>query len=130
MSGSRIAKTLIDGGSGLNVIFTNTLRMMGLNVSKALELADYPFYGIVLSNTMVPLGQITLSVTFGMVNNYRTKFIKFEVTHFESSYNAINARPGLAMFMATPPLHLPGVEATRAQRGHLLPRQPQDLLQV
>lgn len=60
MPRSCITKTLSDGGSGLNVIFTNSLRMMGLNISKALEPADSPFYDIVPGNATVPLGKTTL----------------------------------------------------------------------
>ena len=50
----------------------------------------------------MPLGQITLPVTFGTPSNYRTEFIKFEVTDFNSSYHAILGRPALAKFMAIP----------------------------
>jgi hypothetical protein len=37
----------------------------------------------------MPLGQITLPVTFGTLTNYRTEFIQFEVTDFETSYHAL-----------------------------------------
>ena len=50
----------------------------------------------------MPLGQITLPVTFGNPNNFRMEFIKFEVANFESSYHAIFGRPTLAKFMAVP----------------------------
>ena len=50
----------------------------------------------------MPLGQITLPVTFGTPSNYRTEFIKFEVADFESSYHAILGCPALAKFMAIP----------------------------
>ena len=50
----------------------------------------------------MPLGQITLPVTFGTPSNYRTEFIKFEVADFDSSYNAILGHPALAKFMAIP----------------------------
>jgi hypothetical protein len=63
---------------------------------------DVPFYKIVPDKVAMPLGQITLSVTFGTLDNYRTEFIKFEVADFESSYHAIFGRPTLAKFMAVP----------------------------
>jgi hypothetical protein len=50
----------------------------------------------------IPLGQITLPVTFRTPTNYRTKFIKFEVANFDSSYHAIFGCPALAKFMAVP----------------------------
>ena len=50
----------------------------------------------------MPLGQITLPVTFGTPSNYHTEFIKFEVADFDSSYHAILGHPALAKFMAIP----------------------------
>ena len=50
----------------------------------------------------MPLGQITLPVTFGTPSNYRTEFIKFEVEDFDSSYHAILGHPALAKFIAIP----------------------------
>jgi hypothetical protein len=40
----------------------------------------------------MPLGQITLPVTFGTPSNYHAEFIKFEVADFKSSYHAILGR--------------------------------------
>jgi len=50
----------------------------------------------------MPLEWITLLVTFGTPNNFRTEFIQFEVADFESSYHTIFGRPTLAKFMAVP----------------------------
>ena len=61
-----------------------------------------PFYGIVPGKAAMPLGQITLPVTFGTPSNYHTEFIKFKVADFDSSYHAILERPALAKFMAIP----------------------------
>jgi hypothetical protein len=47
-----------------------------------------------------PLGHIYMPVTFGTLENYRTKFLRFEVACFDCGYNAIISRPGLAKFMA------------------------------
>jgi hypothetical protein len=49
-----------------------------------------------------PLGHIYLSVNFGTPENYRTKFLRFEVARFDCGYNTIIGRPGLAKFMAIP----------------------------
>jgi hypothetical protein len=96
----RLTKELINGGSGLNLIFTSTLRKMGLDFMDMLVLSKSPFYGIVPGNAAHPLGTVVLPVTFGTRENYRTKFIKFEVANFESSYYAILGRPALTKFMA------------------------------
>jgi hypothetical protein len=46
---------------------------------------------------------VVLPVTFGETReNYRTKYIKFEVVDFETSYHAILGRQAIAKFMAVP----------------------------
>jgi hypothetical protein len=47
-----------------------------------------------------PLGHIYMPVTFGIPENYRTEFLRFEVARFDCGYNAIIGRPGLVKFMA------------------------------
>jgi hypothetical protein len=95
-----LTKVLIDGGSGLNFIFTSTLRKMGLDFTDMLVPRKSPFYGIIQGNAVHPLGTVVLLVTFGTRENYHTEFIKFEVANFKSSYDAILGRPALAKFMA------------------------------
>jgi hypothetical protein len=120
----RLTKVLIDGGSGLNLIFASTLRKMGLDFTDMLAPNKSPFYGIVPSNAAYPLGMMVLPVTFGMRENYCTEFIKFEVANFESSYHAILGRPALAKFMAVPHyvyllLKMPGRSGVLTLRGDL-----------
>ena len=78
------------------------MKKIGLDFASLLTPIDVPFYGIVPDKAAMPLGQITLPVTFGTPNNFQTEFIKFEVAGFESSYHAIVKRPTLAKFMAIP----------------------------
>jgi hypothetical protein len=78
-----ITKVLIDGGAGLNIIFSDTLRKMGLKLAGKITPTSVPFYGIVPGKATMPLGQITRPVTFGAPTNYHTEFIKFEVADFE-----------------------------------------------
>jgi hypothetical protein len=91
-----VTKVLIDGGAGLNIIFSDTLRKMGLELAEMITPTSVPFYGIVPGKAAIPLEQITLPVTFGTPVNYRTESIKFEVADFESSYHTILERPTLA----------------------------------
>jgi hypothetical protein len=95
-----VTKVLIDGGAGLNIIFLETLRKMGLDFAGLISPTGISFYGIVPGKAVMPLKQITLPVTFGIQANYRTEFIQFEVVDFETSYYAILGRPVLAKFMA------------------------------
>jgi hypothetical protein len=75
---------------------------MGLEFTRMITPTSVPFYGIVPGKVAMPLGQITLPVTFGTPSNHRTEFIKFEVADFKSSYHAIIGRPTLAKFIAMP----------------------------
>jgi hypothetical protein len=97
-----ITKVLIDGGAGLNIIFSETLRKMGLDFAGLITPTGVPFCGIVPSKAAMPLRQITLPVTFETQTNYRTEFIRFEVVDFETSYRTILGRPTLAKFMVVP----------------------------
>jgi hypothetical protein len=65
-----VIKVLIDGGAGLNIIFLKTLRKMGLDFARLITPTGIPFYGKVPSKAAMPLGQITLPVTFGTQANY------------------------------------------------------------
>jgi hypothetical protein len=103
VAGSKLNKVLIDGGSGINVLFAKTLKNMKLDITHMLTKSTSPFYGIVPGNAAIPLGSVVLPVTFGESrDNYRTKYIKFEVADFETSYHAILGRPTIAKFMAVP----------------------------
>ena len=75
---------------------------MGLNYMSLLTLSKVPFYGIVPGNSSTPIGSVTLSVTFGIEQNFRTEYIKFDVADFEYSYHAILGRLALAKFMVVP----------------------------
>jgi hypothetical protein len=61
-----------------------------------------PFQGIVPGAAATPIGQITLPVTFGTRENFCTETIQFEVTNFETAYNAFLGWPALSKFMVIP----------------------------
>jgi hypothetical protein len=125
VQGSKLTRVLINGGSGLNLIFASTLMKMGLNYMSLLTPSKAPFYGIVPGNSSTPIGSVTLSITFGTEQNFWTEYIKFEVADFESSYHAILGRPALAKFMVVPHyvyllLKMPGNTGVLSLRGDLL----------
>jgi hypothetical protein len=124
MAGSQLSRVLIDGWSGLNLLFVSTLKKMGLDISKMLTPSKTPFYDIIPDNAAIPLGSVVLPVTFRTKDNYRTEYIKFEVADFDSSYHAILGRPALAKFMAIPHyvyllLKMPGKIGVLTLRGDL-----------
>jgi hypothetical protein len=103
VAGSRLNKVLIDGGSGLNVLFTKTLKKMKLDITPMLKESMSPFYSIVPGNAAIPLGSLVLPITFwDSRENYRTEYIKFEVAEFKTSYHARLGRPTITKFMAVP----------------------------
>jgi hypothetical protein len=120
----KLTRVLINGGSGLNLIFASMLRKMGLDLTDMLIPRKSPFYSIVPGNAAHPLGTVVLPVTFGTRDNYRTEFIKFKVANFESSYHAILGKPALAKFMVVPHyvyllLKMPGRSGVPTLHGDL-----------
>jgi hypothetical protein len=102
VDGAFLSKALIDGGSSLNIIFTETLRKMDFDFNK-MTTCDEPFYGVVLGKAAYPIvGQVCLPVTFGTKENFRTEYLMFEVADFRSSYHTILGRHMLTKFMAIP----------------------------
>ncbi|XP_014660903.1 uncharacterized protein LOC106804404 [Setaria italica] len=102
----------MDGGSGLNLLYAETLDAMGIDRSR-LRPSKAPFHGVVPGKQATPLGQIDLPVTFGTPSNYRKEVLTFEVVGFRGTYHAILGRPCYAKFMAIPnytylKLKLPG----------------------
>ena len=96
-----LTKVLMDGGSGLNIMYAKTLDEMGVDQMN-LRPTRAPFHGIMLGKQAMPLGQIDLPVTFGDQFNYRTKTLTFEVVGFSGTFHAILGRPCYARFMAVP----------------------------
>ena len=121
----KLTRVLIDYGSRLNLIFASTVRKMGLNYMSLLTSSKAPFYRIVLGNSSTPFGSVTLPVTFGTEQNFRTEHIKFDVADIESSYHPILGRSALAKFMVVPHyvyllLKMPGNTEVLSLRGDLL----------
>ena len=97
----QLTKVLMDGGSGLNIMYAETLDAMGISRSR-IRPTRAPFHGIVSGKQAVPLGQIDMPVIFGDPSNYRTETLTFEVVGFHGTYHAILGRPCYAKFMASP----------------------------
>src|SRR5207237_2392499 len=84
----KLNRVLIDGGSGLNILFAKTLDDMKIPRSE-LKQSRAPFHGVIPGTSATPLGTIKLSVTFGSRENFRTEDITFEVADFKAAYHAI-----------------------------------------
>jgi hypothetical protein len=64
VEGTLLPQTHIDGGSGLNVIFVDTLKKMDFDIKRLTE-CDELFFGIVPGKAAYPMGRVSLPVTFG-----------------------------------------------------------------
>jgi hypothetical protein len=113
----KLTKVLVDGGATLNIIFTNTLRDMGCNLSKLVP-CDNPFYGVIPGSASYPIGRVTFPVTFGKPDNFRTEYLTFEVAGFNSSYHAIRQTHARQVNGNSKP-HLSGDEDACATRHSL-----------
>ena len=56
IAGMTVPKVLIDGGAGLNIIFADTLKKIGLDFTSLLTPTDVTFYEIVPGKAAMPLG--------------------------------------------------------------------------
>ena len=59
----RLTKVLMDGGSGLNIMYAKMLDEMGIDRTRLCP-TQAPFHGILPGKLAIPLGQIDLPITF------------------------------------------------------------------
>jgi hypothetical protein len=94
-----LTKVLMDGGSGLNIMYAETLNAMGISRSR-IQPIGAPFHDVVLGKQAMPLGQMNLPDTFGISSNYWMETLTFEVVGFHGAYHAILGHPCYVKFMA------------------------------
>jgi hypothetical protein len=113
---ARLTKVLMDGGSSLNIIYAETLGLLGVDLS-TIRAGAAPFHGIVPGKRVQPLGQLDLPVCFGTPSNFWKETLTFEVVGFQGTYHAVLGRPCYAKFMVVPnytylKLKMPGPNGT------------------
>jgi hypothetical protein len=94
-------RVIIDGGSSIDIMFCNSLPALKLSQVN-LKPYEAQFWGVLLGQSSIPLGQITLPVQFETTEHFRTDYINFVVADFDNTYHAILGRPALTKFMAMP----------------------------
>jgi hypothetical protein len=113
---ARLTKVLMDRGSSLNIIYAETLGLLGVDLS-TIRAGAAPFHGIVPGKRVLPLGQLDLPVCFGTPSNFQKETLTFEVVVFRGTYHAVLGRPCYAKFMVVPnytylKLKMPGPNGT------------------
>jgi len=98
---ARLSKVLMDGGSSLNIIYLETLDLLGIKRTQ-LQPSAGGFHGVVSGKKALPLGRIDLPICFGTAANFRKEILTFEVVGFRGTYHAIIGRLGYSKFMAIP----------------------------
>jgi hypothetical protein len=98
---ARLSKVLMDGGNSLNIIYAETLGLLGIDLS-IIRAGVAPFHGIVPGKRVLPLGQLDLPVCFGTPSNFRKETLTFEVVGFRGTYHTVLGRPCYAKFMVVP----------------------------
>jgi hypothetical protein len=93
----KLHHVLIDGGAGLNVISHAAFKQLQIPGSR---LGPSRLFSGVGAQPVYPLGSITLSVTFGTEENFRTENVQFDVAEVNLPFNAIIGRSALYRFMA------------------------------
>jgi hypothetical protein len=78
----------MDGGSNLNIIYAETLGLLGVDLS-TIRADTTPFHGIILGKCALPLGQLDFPVCFGTPSNFRKETLTFEVVGFRGTYHAV-----------------------------------------
>jgi hypothetical protein len=88
---------LIDGGVAINLISLVAFQKLQIPLSRlspsSLFLGVYP-------GSIIPLGSISLPVTFGTHENYHTESVIFDIMEVKLPFNAIIGRPALYQFIA------------------------------
>src|SRR5207244_596034 len=72
----KLNRVLIDGGSGLNILFAKTLDDMKIPCSE-LNRSSAPFHGVISGTLAIPLWQISLPITLGTREIFWTENISF-----------------------------------------------------
>jgi hypothetical protein len=81
ISNVRLSKVLMDEGSSLNIIYAETLELLGVDRSEV-RAGAAPFHGIAPGKRILPLRRIDLPVCFGTPSNFRKEALTFEVVGF------------------------------------------------
>ena len=113
----------MDGGSDLNLLYPNTIRKLGIDLTK-IRHSRTSFKGVTPGPYAKCTGSLLLEVVFGSPDNFRREKLIFHVAPFKSSYQALLGREAFVRFNAIPhyaslTLKMPGPRGIISLRGSL-----------
>jgi hypothetical protein len=98
---TQLTKALMDGNSGFNLMYLDTIDRLRFTWDQ-LQSNPHPLYGVVPGKLSIPLGRVTLPVTFRDASNYCTEMLMFKVVDFSGPYHIILGQSCYVKFMAIP----------------------------
>ena len=101
IGGLHFTNVLMDGGSGLNLLYQDTIRNMGIDPTK-IRHSKTSFQGVTPGPDARCMGSLRLEVMFGSPDNFRREQLTFHIAPFSSSYQALLGREAFARFNAIP----------------------------
>ena len=111
----------MDGGSGLNLIYQDTIQNMGINPAR-IRRSKTSFQGVTPGPDARCIGSLQLEVMFGSPDNFRREQLTFHIVPFSSRYQALLGREAFARFNAIPhyaslTLKMPGPRGIISLKG-------------
>ena len=121
IDGFQFTNVLMDGGSGLNLIYQDTIHSMGINPAR-IRHSKTSFQGVAPGPDTHCMGFIRMTVIFGSANNFRRAKLIFHIVPFSSRYQALLGRGAFARFNAIPhyaslTLKMPGPRGIISLKG-------------
>ena len=101
IDGYHFTRVLMDGGSGLNLLYQDTVRKMGMDPTK-IRHSNTSFKGVTPGPDAHCTGSLLLEVMFGSPDNFRREKLTFHIAPFSSGYQALLGREAFARFNAIP----------------------------
>ena len=89
----------MDGGNSLNLIYKDTIRKMGIDLSR-IKPTNTTFKVVIPGVEARCTGSITLGVVFDSPENFRSEDLIFDIAPFRSGYHPLLGRTAFARFNA------------------------------
>ena len=101
IDGYHLTRVLMGGRCGLNLIYQDTVRKMGIDLSRISQ-RNTTFKGVIPGVEARCTGSLVLEVTFGSPDNFRSEELLFDMAPFRSGYHTLLGRTALVRFNAVP----------------------------